>query len=175
MIYQTDRLYTREMTMDDLPALSEILQDPQVMYAYEHAFSEQEVLSWMERQLWRYREHGFGLWALVRKEDDRMIGQCGLTWQDWQDRQVLEIGYHLRQDCWHRGYAIEAARGCKDYAFQVKQAEEVFSIIRDINISSMNVAIRNGMTIRERAIRHAYGIDMPHYLFGVRCEREADK
>ena len=46
-ILQTSRLLLREMTEDDLPALRSILQDPQVMYAYEHAFSEEEVRAWL--------------------------------------------------------------------------------------------------------------------------------
>ena len=34
MILETERLYLREMTEDDFPALCLMLQDPEVMYAY---------------------------------------------------------------------------------------------------------------------------------------------
>ena len=54
MILETVRLSLREMTQEDYPALCRILQDPQVMYAYEHAFSDQEVQDWLDRQLERY-------------------------------------------------------------------------------------------------------------------------
>ena len=37
-ILKTDRLFLREITPDDLPALAAILQDEQTMYAYEGAF-----------------------------------------------------------------------------------------------------------------------------------------
>jgi len=46
--------------------------------------------------------------------------------------------------------------------------DEVFAIVRDTNIASMNVAIRTGMTIRTRFIKHYRGVDMPHYAFSVR-------
>jgi len=39
----------------------------------------------------RYQKWGFGLWAVILKEADKMIGQCGLTMQPWKDAKVLEI------------------------------------------------------------------------------------
>ena len=145
MILETERLSLRELTQDDYPALCRILQDERVMYAYEGAFSDAEVQEWLDRQLARYKKWGFGLWAAVLKETGEVIGQCGLTMQLWKEREVLEIGYLFRRDCWHRGYATEAARACKAYAFEKLEAEEVCSIIRDINEASKRVAIRNGM------------------------------
>ena len=64
-ILETPRLCLREMTWDDYPALCRMLKDPDVMYAYEHAFSDEEARAWMEKQLARYREYGFGLWAVI--------------------------------------------------------------------------------------------------------------
>lgn len=168
MIFETKRLYTREMTISDLNALAKILQDPDVMYAYEHPFSEEETRNWLNRQLDRYKNDGHGLWGLVLKDTGEMIGQCGLTYQKFTGESVLEIGYLLRKDSWHHGYAIEAASEAKKYAFEHLKAKEVYSIIRDTNITSMNVAIRNGMTIRGREIRHYYGVDMLHYGFSIR-------
>ncbi|MDE7390580.1 MAG: GNAT family N-acetyltransferase [Lachnospiraceae bacterium] len=69
---------------------------------------------------------------------------------------------------WYNGYATEAAKACKKYAFEVLGVEEVFSIIRDNNIASQNVAKRNGMTYVESFVKHYRGIDMPHYVFSVK-------
>ncbi|MDD3903752.1 MAG: GNAT family N-acetyltransferase, partial [Sphaerochaeta sp.] len=77
-------------------------------------------------------------------------------------------GYLFRRDHWGKGYATEAAVACKEYAFTSLNAREVYSIIRDSNIASMNVAIRNGMLIRERFIKHYRNVDMPHFLFSVK-------
>ena len=68
------------------------------MYAYEHAFSDEEAWEWLDRQIARYQTDGFGLWAVILKETGQMIGQCGLTWQDFNGKQVLEVGYLLRKD-----------------------------------------------------------------------------
>ena len=70
-ILETERLRLRRMTQDDFPALCRILQDPDVMYAYEHAFSDEEVQEWLDRQLSRYAQYGFGLWAVELKRPAR--------------------------------------------------------------------------------------------------------
>ena len=137
------------------------------MYAYNGAFSDDETQQWLDKQIARYKKYGFGLWAVILKETDEMIGQCGLSMQLWNGEEVLEIGYLFQKDYWHKGYAIEAAKACKDYAFQKLKANEVCSIIRDTNKPSQNVALRNGMTIKDTWTKHYRGIDMPHYLYSI--------
>lgn len=172
MIIKTDRLYLREIQQEDYEALSKILQDSEVMYAYEGAFNKEETQEWLNKQLCRYKEYGFGLWAVILQETDEMIGQCGLTMQDCKDNMVLEIGYLFQKRFWHKGYALEAAMACKEYAFNVLRTEEVFSIIRDTNIASQNVAIRNGMVKKDMFVKHYKGIEMPHYVYSVKCKKD---
>lgn len=174
-ILETERLILREFdknSIEDYKGLSAILQDKETMYAYEHAFSDEEVQEWFERQLNRYKNYGFGLWAVILKENNEFIGQCGLTMQNvdkkiHDSKELLEIGYLFNKNYWHNGFAAEAAIACKNYAFNTLNADRVYSIIRDNNISSQNVAIRNGMKIVDSIVKHYYNIDMPHYIFCV--------
>ncbi len=147
----------RRMGQSDFGALCRILQDEETMHAYEGAFRIRRSRiglrgSWPDMKKW-----GFGLWAVILKETDEMIGQCGLTMQPWKDREVLEIGYLFERTYWHRGYATEAAKACKRYAFEVLGAEEVCSIIRDTNTASQNVALRNRMTRADMWVKHFKG------------------
>lgn len=167
MILETERLALREMQPSDFDALCRIMQDEQTMTAYEGAFSDAEVQAWLDRQLERYRTWGFGLWAVILKETGAMIGQCGLTMQPWKGQEVLEIGYLFERGYWHRGYATETARACKAYAFDVLNANEVCSIIRDTNTASQNVALRNGMQRADSWVKHYRGVDMPHGRYVV--------
>lgn len=167
MILETERLYLRKMNQSDFKSLCKILQDEETMYAYEGAFSDAEAQEWLDKQIFRYQKWNFGLWAVIRKETGEMIGQCGLTVQQWKEEDVLEIGYLFERSYWHKGYAIEAAKACKKYAFEVLEADEVCSIIRDTNIASQNVAIRNGMIKTDTWIKHYRGVDMPHYRYVV--------
>ncbi|WP_041139299.1 GNAT family N-acetyltransferase [Beduini massiliensis] len=167
MILETERLYLREMTFDDKNDLSEILQDPRVMYTYDHEFSDTDVQIWLERQLARYHKDGFGLWAMILKETDEMIGQAGLTFQQCAEEEVLEIGYLLKKRFMHYGYAKEAAEGCKRYAFDRLNATKVYSIIRADNVSSMKVAKAIGMHKEKEFMTQYYSGKQLHYLFMI--------
>lgn len=168
MKLETERLYMRELRQDDFAAICEILQDEDTMYAYEGAFSSEEAHDWLDRQIARYQKWGFGLWAVILKESGRLIGQCGLTMQPWKDSEVLEIGYLFNRSFWHMGYATEAAKACKQYAFFTLGASEVCSVIRDTNVPSQNVALRNGMVKTDMWVKHYRGVDMPHYRYVAR-------
>ena len=154
LIFRTERLYFRTMTQEDFGLLCQILQDEKAMYAYEHAFSDEEVREWLNRQLGRYEDYGFGLWMVHRLDDGEFLGQAGLTMQDGGGRQVLEIGYLFKRAFWHNGYATEAAAGLKEYAFRVLGRDEVYSIIRDSNAASQRVAERNGMEVAGAIVKH---------------------
>lgn len=167
-IIETERLYLRRMHEGDFNHLCETLQDPEVMYAYEHAFSDAEVGEWLNKQMNRYREYGFGLWLMVNAETQEVVGQCGLTMQGVASQQEeLEIGYLLNKRFWKYGYATEAAQACKEYAFNALKYDKVVSIIRENNFPSQRVAERIGMEREGRLLKHYHDMDMPHFVYAV--------
>lgn len=165
MILETSRLLLRELEGGDYEGLCRILKEPEVMYAYEHAFDDAEVCGWLERQRERYDKDGFGLWAVILKESGELIGQCGITMQKTDDEEVMEVGYLFQKSYWHNGYALEAAVACREYAFETLRATHVYSIIRDNNIASQRVAEKNGMKCLGQITKHYYNMDMLHYLY----------
>lgn len=168
MELMTARLILREMNQGDFDDLKEMLCDPAVMYAYGHKFTDVDVQAWLSRQTARYREYGFGLWALVLRDTGEMIGQAGLTMQPYMGNQVLEIGYLLKQSYWRRGYAREAAARCKTCAFETLGREKVYSIIKSDNVPSIKVAESIGMVKEDEFITRYYGGDMLHFLYSVK-------
>lgn len=164
-IIETERLALRQLVAEDFDSLRTILQDEAAMYAYEGAFSDAEVQAWLDKMLWRYAVDGFALWAVILKATGEFIGLCGITMQEYAGDRVHEVGYLFRRDFWHHGYATEAARACKEYAFNHLGAERVYSIIRDTNRASRNVALRNGMVKIDSIIKNYRGVTMPHDVF----------
>ena len=164
MILETERLMLREMTQSDFDDLAEMLCDPEVMYAYERDFSEEDVGQWLDNQLSRYKKYGFGMWSVILKQSGNMIGQAGITMQPYKDGELHEIGYLFKKAFWHNGYATEAARALKNYAFQTLKLDEIFSTIRTNNYPSIAVAKRNGMECIDCYVKYYYGKEMPHYL-----------
>ena len=144
-IIETERLRLRELNKDDFDNLKAILQDPFTMKYYPKPYDDKGVLKWLDWNYGCYRKRGFGLWA-VELKDGTFIGDTGITLQNIDGKDVFEIGYHFNKEYWGNGYAIEAARACKDWFFKNTEYNEVYSYMNKKNIRSSNVAIKNGMS-----------------------------
>jgi len=145
MLPQTDRLLLRELTMDDHASLYAVLADSDIMQHYPYTFDHSRVSGWITKNIERYRVFGFGLWAIVLKETGEMIGDCGITMQNINGFIRPEIGYHLRRDHQHRGYAAEAAAACRDWLFENTPFGAVYSYMKKANAPSSAVARAIGM------------------------------
>lgn len=145
VILETERLYLREMNTGDYDALYQVLADASIMQHYPYAFDEARVKSWIERNMNRYRENGFGLWAVCLKDTGEMIGDCGLTLQNIEGEMLPEIGYHIRSDCQRKGYAKEAAKGTMDWAFKNTGYPALYSYCKYTNVPSYRTAESIGM------------------------------
>ncbi len=146
VILQTERLFLREMTAEDYDALYRVLADADVMRHYPYTFDEKRVRGWIEKNVQRYRDHGFGLWAVCLKGTGEMIGDCGLTMQNINGSVCPEIGYHIRGDMQRNGYAKEAARAVRDWASKHTPFERLFCYMKKDNIPSAATAKSIGMT-----------------------------
>ncbi|MCW3123897.1 MAG: acetyltransferase, family [Flavipsychrobacter sp.] len=110
------------------------------------ASSEEQCDFWFERSMGRYDNGTGGMNVLVDKQTGKMIGQCGLLVQELEGESILEVGYSMLPQYWGKGYATEAARKCRDYAFTHGYAKELYSIIHIENYGSVKVAENNGMS-----------------------------
>ena len=149
MILETARLLLRRLTLADEEALHRVLSDPIAMEHYPKPFDRAMTHQWIERNLRRYRELGFGLWAVIHKRDSVLIGDCGLTMQSVDGMAELEIGYHISRAYWGQGLATEAAIACKEYAFNVLERDRVISWMGPANLASRRVAEKVGMHLEK--------------------------
>ena len=145
MILETERLFLREMTMGDFDSLYAVLADPEIMQHYPYSFDEERVRSWIERNMKRYTDDGFGLWAVCLKDTGEMIGDCGLTLQNIDGQMLPEIGYHIRKDQQRKGYAKEAAMAVRDWAFGNTEYPALYSYCKYTNVGSFKTAESIGM------------------------------
>ena len=146
MILETERIFLRELTADDFDALYEVLADSDIMQHYPYTFDESRVRNWINKSIERYEIFGFGLWAVCLKETGEMIGDCGLTMQNINGMIKPEIGYHINKRYQRRGYAKEAARACRDWAFENTPFNILYSYMKKTNVASIATALANGMS-----------------------------
>src|SRR5260370_32119071 len=142
-ILETSRVILREFCSDDAEALARTLSDPETMRFYPAPFDRAGVEEWINRNLYRYREQGHGLWAMILKSSSELVGDCGLTVQDVDGQSEIEVGYHVRRDLWGQGLATEVARACRDFGFARLRVERLISLIRPENFASRRVAEKN--------------------------------
>lgn len=143
---KTNRLLLRPMEASDLDALHSIFGDPQVMAAFEEPpYNRQQMRFWLERNLAHQEEYGYGLFSVILKSEDVLIGDCGLEHMAAGGEEFAELGYDFRSDYWNQGYATEAAKVVRNFAFQELNLPRLVSLIRVKNQASKRVAEKVGM------------------------------
>ena len=123
IITETDRLLIREFTMEDIAGMPE---EPDVWFTQEEREADQVFYDAEKLKAYikgQYRFYEYGIWALVRKTDGRIIGKAGLS--NAKEREAvradvpdeeLKLGYHVFHPYRRQGYAEEACRAILDYA-----------------------------------------------------------
>lgn len=162
---ESERLGMRELVREDASSLYEFMKNIEVMYAWEHGFSQEEVEKWITDNQERYRVHGYGYYALVEKSSGKVVGTMGPLPERIEGKDVVGIGYILSKDYWGRGYATEGAQACVEYCFSVLNAPEIVCDIRPQNTASVAVAERIGMKKVGQFVKIYQGKEMPHLIF----------
>ncbi len=152
---ETPRLRLRKMTPSDSGDMyayarredvtKYLLWDPHPNLAYTKAY-----LTQVQKQ---YAEGHFFDWAVVLREENRMIGTCGFARLD-ETNNAGEIGYVLNPDYWGRGLASEAVRMVLKYGFLSLKLQRVEARCLKENGRSLRVMERCGMQY-EGALRCA--------------------
>jgi RimJ/RimL family protein N-acetyltransferase len=170
MIFETDRLILRELTMDDLKPLHEILSDPESMQHYPNPYDLDKSINWITWNIENFATYGFGIWAVILKQEDKFIGDCGITMQNINGNMEPEIGYHINKQYTNKGYATEAAMGCRKHAFEDLKLDKIYSYMKYTNIPSQRVAVKNGMRFimdyedAKNKITKVYAITQEEYM-----------
>ncbi|MBA7639789.1 D-aminopeptidase [subsurface metagenome] len=98
--------------------------------------------------------YGYGLFSVILKSEEILIGDCGLEHMEVDGEKVAELGYDLRSDYWNQGFATEAASAVRDYAFNELKLPCLISLIQVFNGASRRVSEKIGMRCEAEIIRN---------------------
>ncbi|MEV5456992.1 GNAT family N-acetyltransferase [Streptomyces cellulosae] len=86
----------------------------------------------------------WGMYVLVRREDDRAVGAMGFHGAHVDGR--VEIGYDLVVEARGNGYATEALRTLSAWALAQDAVHAVVAVVEETNVASQKVVTRAGFT-----------------------------
>ena len=147
---ETARLRLRHWKKSDAPALYALCLDPELrrcgVGSYDSVRESRRAI-----RLWRKRGD---MWAVVRKEDNRLVGLVGLGDMNRHSR-YKELEYAIAADCRGQGYATEALEAVLARAFGELDLLAVAAWVRSFNAPCVRVLEKCGFTHEGTLRRHA--------------------
>ena len=158
---ETVRLRLRAFTPDDLDALQLVFGDTDVMQYISGGKprTREETETGLRRTIEGWQRRGFGLWAVVEKATDKVIGYCGLI--PLEETPEIELAYGLAKTSWGKGLAPEAAHASLRFGFEEMKLERIVAVVNPQNVSSQRVLEKLGMKYTKNE-RH-YDEDLMYY------------
>jgi RimJ/RimL family protein N-acetyltransferase len=146
MVFESERLYLRELTSNDAESFYRLNSDTEVLkYTGDSSFKDvQEAKRFLENYN-PYIKYGYGRWAVIRKIDSEFIGWCGLKYHPEIDE--VDLGFRLFKKFWNQGYATEAAKSSIDYAFNYLKINQLIGRVELENKASIQVLKKIGFEL----------------------------
>lgn len=142
---ETERLFLRPTVEADEASLYAILSDAETMAFWPAPFSLEQTQYWIKRSINSWAENGVGRFMVIRKEDDVLLGDCGIFFVELDGAVRADLGYILYATFWNNGYATEAANAVLNWGLKTKNISEVFANMAEEHIASRKVAEKIGM------------------------------
>ena len=143
--YESERLYLSPVSLDDIQTYVRLLNDESLARGlgnFASNINEINEKEWIESS----NKKGNYNFALIRKEDNKLIGNYGLEVKNDVSRRFHVGGFIGEEADRGKGYGTEALKLITKYAFEILNAETVFSGIYGFNEGSLKATIKAGYT-----------------------------
>ena len=159
---ETERLRLYPFTLDDVDRLHQLFIDPGVRkYLWDDEVISKEIAKEIiEKSVAMSEEDGKGLWSVLTRESDELIGFCGFWF--FHEPPQLEILYGIAPSHWGQGIATEAAKAMMSYGFEELRFDCIIASTDAPNLASVRVMQRIGMTFQKRELTN--GLDTIYYM-----------
>jgi len=148
----TRRLRLSDFSASNLPDLTRMNADPEVMRYFPATLNPEESVALLQRITEHQRINGYSLFALHLKESDAFVGWCGLMVVPFEAHftPAVEIGWRLNKIFWGKGLATEAAEAVLRLGFVELGLSEIVSFTAELNQPSIQVMQKIGMQLEPK-------------------------
>ncbi|MEA5138287.1 GNAT family N-acetyltransferase [Arcicella rigui] len=147
-IIETERLILREYNFKDTQFIIQLLNSEGwlAFIGDKNVHTEEDAQSYLlNGPMKSYAENGYGLCAIIRKEDLTPIGMSGLIKRDNLD--FPDIGFAFLPEFMGQGYGFEIADAILTHAKDTLKIPTVYGIVMAENIGSRKLLEKIGLRV----------------------------
>ena len=162
---RTARLGFSVWTEDDISEAQELWGNLAVtkFISANGKMSMEQIHQRLHKECETYAVYLIQYWPIYSLENYEHVGCCGLRPYE-SEKNVLEIGFHLKEKHWGKGLAEEASRAVIDYAFDVLGMDMLFAGHHPDNIASSCLLKKLGFIYSQDSFYPPTGLFHPSYL-----------
>jgi|HigsolmetaGSP12D_1036236.scaffolds.fasta_scaffold02553_3 ribosomal-protein-alanine N-acetyltransferase len=144
--FVTNRLYLRQLTLDDSEDYFEFASDPEVTTytMWETHKTIDDSRKYLNYVIDKYKNRQAYHWGIVDISTNKLIGRTGLIQWDI-NHQRTEIGFALSRKYWNKGIITEATREIIKYSFKELNVNRIEGRCNYDNTGSARVMEKLGM------------------------------
>ncbi|WP_152655334.1 GNAT family N-acetyltransferase [Oceanobacillus sp. CFH 90083] len=144
-LLETERLLLREMKQEDLQDVHSYASDPELttFLTWEAHQTLADTEAFIKLLITQYKKGTGEAWAIVWKENKRVIGTMDLVWN--QKQYSAELAYAISREYWRKGIGTEAAKAVLRFGFEELKLERIYARCYPDNIASYRLMEKSGM------------------------------
>ncbi len=149
--FETERIIFRQWKDEDREPFARMNADPLVMEYLPRHLDEKASNHLIDKFQAHFDKHGYGLYALERKEDAAFMGFTGLNTVEFTapftspKKPATEIAWRLDYEYWGKGYGSEAAKAVLDHGLKKLKLDEIVAFTVFDNARSIGLMEKIGM------------------------------
>ncbi len=161
LVLETERTCTRQLLDADFEDYFRLENNPEVMrYISGRPRSREEArLRFAKQRLEYTRDPGFGVWAVLQKNTQQLIGTACLNFIE--GTFIRQIGYKFTPEKQGKGFATEVATSLLYYGFECGRLQDISAVCAPENRASEKVMQKAGLEYVGKG--YFFGTDCLHF------------
>ncbi|MCD8029188.1 MAG: GNAT family N-acetyltransferase [Erysipelotrichaceae bacterium] len=124
-------------------------------------FTNNQIEHRLNNEINNYKQYHIQYYPLFSLIDHSFVGCCGL--RPTNELNVYEIGFHIKKECRHQGFAAEAAKQVIHYAFTSLNATKIIAGHHPDNMASKALISNLGFKYIQDSYYEPTGLMHPTY------------